>query len=120
MLLSFKSLVNFVDNQSGGITSRLDRLEELCLDRIVTTTTTDEARSYRAENNGFRILREDHIKQEWSAISVHSMMQGKRYRLGFLYTAKMNEDLPRGFFRVKYTNDGSCCEKYLYMESFLA
>lgn len=89
---------------------RLDRVEELCFDRL--TTPSVQQRQLGWMDNSVRLLREDQSSLQWTAILTKSLIQGRRYRLGFLYTAKIYEQIPKGFFRVKYTHQDSCCERY--------
>lgn len=83
---------------------RLDRVEEICFDRMLTSSSSISS------DGSVRSLTKDSERQEWTALLSQAMVPGRLYRLGILYTGKIY-DVSKGFFRGKYSLQNSCCER---------
>ena len=105
--VSFEPL-NINNTELKGAEERLSRIEEVCFDQLEAPTSQNSIKS----DPSIQIIRQDVEKEMWNFILHKSMVPGEKYRMGLLYRGKVFER-SEGFYRAKYTDPGSCCEKYL-------
>lgn len=99
--------INSNNTELKGAEVRLSRIEEVCFDQLEAPTSTNLIKS----DPSIRMIREDIDKEMWNFFLDKSMVPGEKYRMGLLYRGKVFER-SEGFYRAKYTDPGSCCEKY--------
>lgn len=85
----------------GSFKSPLEDVEELCFNRLTKRSNKDPM---------IKAISHDSVLHEWTILLYKSMIQGEQYRIGILYTAKVNEK-SNGFYRIKATNPATCCER---------
>lgn len=105
--VTFESL-NEGNKALMGAEERMSRVEEVCFDQLEAPPLQN---TIKRDPSSIRLIRQDVDKEMWNFFLREFVVPGNKYRIGLLYRGNINEK-SKGFFRAKYNDPGSCCEKY--------